>query len=399
VEGRQVAAFERQRDEEAVTQTFRPSPWDDPSPLYTDEHRMLARKLHDDGALERDPDLRDPARVGRRLGELGLYQHLAKARALGLCVVREILAYASPLADAVFAVQGLCMNPLLRAGRRDVVDAMVSGERIGGFALTEPEAGSDVAAMRTRATKDGDHWVLDGEKTLISNVGIAHHFVVFANVDPSFDKKGISAFFVPADAQGVELTRIALSGHHPLGRIVLSSCRVPQGALLGNVGQGLSFALGTLGVYRTTVGAAAAGMAWRALEETIGHVKRRQQFGKKLADLQLVQAALADMTTELCAARLLVANAAWHNDSDATMTEEARRRETGRLASMAKMQATEYAQRIIDRAVQLHGGMGVALGAKVEELYREIRPLRIYEGATDVLKLVVAQSVLARAGA
>jgi len=377
--------------------TFQPSPWDDPSPLFTAEHRALARKLESDASLERDADLHDAARVGRRLGELGLYQHLANARALSLCVVREALAYLSPLADAVFAVQGLCMNPLVRVGRRDVVDAMVKGERIGGFALTEPEAGSDVAAMKTRAAREGDHWVLDGEKTLISNVGIAHHFVVFANADPAGGKKGISAFLVPADAPGVELSRIALSGDHPLGRVVLASCKLPKEALLGDVGQGLSLALGTLGVYRTTVGAAALGMAWRALEETIGHVKRRVQFGKKLADLQLVQAALADMTTELCAARLLVANAAWHNDSDASLSADVRRRELGRLASMAKMSATESAQRIIDRAVQLHGGMGVALGTKVEELYREIRPLRIYEGATDVLKLVVAQSVLARA--
>jgi acyl-CoA dehydrogenase len=380
-----------------VTRTFSPSPWDDPSPLYTDEHRKLARKL--EGLdLEHDADLRDPSRVGRRLGELGLYQHLAgSGRVRGKCVVRELLAYSSPLADAVFAVQGLCLNPLSMAGRGDVVASMVSGDRIGGFALTEPEAGSDVASMRTRARLEGEEWILDGEKTLISNVGIAHHFVVFANVDPSFDKKGISAFLVPADTQGVEFSRIALSGHHPLGRIVLSSCRVPRTALLGEVGRGLGLALGTLGIYRTTVGAAAVGMAWRALEETLEHVKRRSQFGQKLAELQLVQAAVADMTTELCAARLLVASAASELDADRTMTEQARRREHSRLSSMAKMHATEAAQRIIDRAVQLHGGMGVALGTKVEELYREIRPLRIYEGATDVLKLVVAQGVLSRA--
>jgi acyl-CoA dehydrogenase len=305
-----------------------------------------------------------------------------------------MLAYHSPLADAVFAVQGLCAYPLLMASRTEDVAALARGDRVGGFALTEPEAGSDVASMRTRATRDGKDWVLDGEKTLISNVGIAHQFVVFAKAGE--DKKSISAFLVPADAQGVELVRIPLSGHHPLGRIVLSSCRVPESALLGNVGQGLSLALGTLGLYRTTVGAAANGMAWRALEETIAHVTHREQFGKKLAELQLVQAAIAEMVTELCAARLLVASAAYELEADRTMTEAGRRAQHGRLASMAKMQATESAQRIIDRAVQLHGGMGVALGSKVEELYREIRPLRIYEGATDVLKLVIAQSVLGK---
>ncbi len=375
-----------------MPRAFRPSPWDDPAPFYLDEHRHLARAIAHHDALEHDEALDDVMEVGRRLGELGLYAHLGKPRAL--CVVREILAYHSPLADAVFAVQGLCAQPLMMAGRQADVAPLVRGDRIGGFALTEPEAGSDVASMRTSARKEGNEWVLDGEKTLISNVGIAHQFVVFAKAGE--DKKSISAFLVPADAQGVELVRIPLSGNHPLGRIVLSSCRLPESALVGKVGQGLALALGTLGTYRASVGAAANGMAWRALEETLAHVQKREQFGKKLAELQLVQAAIAEMSTDLCAARLLVANAAYELEADRTMTEEGRRNEQGRIVSMAKMYATESAQKIIDRAVQLHGGMGVALGAKVEELYREIRPLRIYEGATDVLKLVVAQSVLKR---
>jgi acyl-CoA dehydrogenase len=328
-------------------------------------------------------------RVGRRLGELGLYQHLVKGHVATLCAVREILGYYAPLADAVFAVQGLCLTPLRKTKRDALGVQMISGERIGGFALTEPEAGSDVASMRTTAKREGSSWILDGEKTLISNVGIAHHFVVFANADPARGRKGISAFLVPADAHGIELVRIPLSGHHPLGRIVLSSCRVPEDALLGEVGQGLSLALGTLEIFRTSVGAAANGMAWRALEETIAHVKQRVQFGKPLADLQLVQAAIAEMITELHASRFLVASAACHLDAGAEA-----RSENGRRVSMAKMHATESAQRIIDRAVQLHGGSGVVLGSKVEELYREIRPLRIYEGATDVLKLIIAQSVL-----
>jgi acyl-CoA dehydrogenase len=354
---------------------------------------MLARSL-EASKLDHDEALDDPARVAKRLAELGLLEHVGKPSARKLAVVREILAYHSPLADAVFAVQGLCAYPLLLAQRTEEVAALARGDRVGGFALTEPEAGSDVASMRARARQEDGEWILDGEKTLISNVGIAHQFVVFAKAGD--DKKSISAFLVPADAPGVELVRIPLSGHHPLGRIVLSSCRVPSSALVGNVGQGLSLALGTLGLYRATVGAAANGMAWRALEETITHATRREQFGKKLAELQLVQAAIADMTTELCASRLLVASAAFELDADRTMSEAARRAQHGRVASMAKMYATEAAQRIIDGAVQLHGGMGVALGSKVEELYREIRPLRIYEGATDVLKLVIASSILGK---
>ncbi len=378
--------------EDFVTR-FAPSAWDDPSPLYDEAHRALATSLSARD-LEGDADLRDTARVGPRLGALGLYRHLLPSTAnidvRALCTVRELLAYHSPLADAVFAVQGLCVNPLLLAGRRDVVDQMITGERIGGFALTEPEAGSDVSSMKTLAKRDGSDWVLDGEKTLISNVGIAHHFVVFANADPSLGKKGISAFLVPAEAQGVELARIPLTGHHPLGRIVLSTCRVPHSALLGEVGQGLRLAFGTLETYRTSVGAAALGMAWRALEEALDHVTSRVQFGQKLAGFQLVQAALSDMSTALRAARLLVASVARTKDHNLSP-------DVGADVAMAKMHATEAAQHIIDQAVQLHGGLGVVLGSKVEELYREVRPLRIYEGATDILKLVVGQALVSRA--
>jgi acyl-CoA dehydrogenase len=369
---------------------FAPSAWDDPGPLYGESHRMLATMLTEKHDLESDTALRDTARVGPRLGALGLYRWLLPGEkgfvdVRALCTIRELLAYSSPLADAVFAVQGLCMNPLALAGRNDVTEKMVTGERIGGFALTEPEAGSDIASMRMTAKRDGDVWVLDGEKTLISNVGIAHHFVVFAKVEGA--PKPISAFLVDADAQGIELARIPLTGHHPLGRLVLSDCRLPKDALLGEVGEGLRLALGTLESYRTSVGAAALGMAWRAIEDTLAHVTTRTQFGQKLAELQLVQAAVADMATELRAARLLVASVARNKD-------ETKKLSIGADVAMAKMHATEVAQRIIDRAVQLHGGFGVVLGTKVEELYREIRPLRIYEGATDVLKLVVARSLM-----
>lgn len=379
-----------------MTRAFAPSACDDPGPLYCEGHRVLASMLTDQCDLGGDADLRDTARVGPRLGALGLYKYLLPG-ALGhgphvdvraLCTIRELLAYHSPLADAVFAVQGLCANALLLSGRRDAALAMITGERIGGFALTEPDAGSDVSAMKSVARRDGEGWILDGEKTLISNVGIAHHFVVFANADPLAGKKGISAFLVPAASEGVELVRIPLTGHHPLGRIVLSACHLPKSALLGEVGQGLRFAFSTLETYRTSVGAAALGMAWRAIDETLAHVSSRAQFGQKLGDFQLVQAALADMATELCTARLLVASVARNKDE----TKKA----IGADVAMAKMYATEVAQRIIDRAVQLHGGLGVVLGNKVEELYREVRPLRIYEGATDILKLLVGQDVLRR---
>jgi len=390
--------------------TLRASSWDDTAILYSDGARMLARQL-DGMNLGADEALQDPKRVGKRMGELGLYEHLPAAGiALGeLCTIREALAYHSPLADSVFAVQGLCMWPLLMTeGNDELVAQMKRGEKIGGFALTEPFAGSDVASMRSTARREGDEWVLDGEKTLISNVGIAHHFVVFAHGNPSvgnLDKKNISAFLVPADAPGVTLTPIPVSGHHPLGKISLAGCRLPASALLKvrpdfaaafGLRGGLSLALGTLAIFRPSVGAAALGMAWRAVEEAVAHVKQREQFGKKLAELQLVQAAIADMATELTAARFLVASAAANNDSLRVMSVDGKRQELARQGAMAKMTATESAQRIIDTAVQLHGGMGVALGSKVEELYREIRPLRIYEGATDVLKLIIAQAILSR---
>jgi acyl-CoA dehydrogenase len=382
-----------------VSVAFKASPWDDSGPLYEDAHRLLAAQLEEKLVRPGDEALHEAARVGPRMADLGLFKYLVP-NALGLkegqidvralCTVREVLAYHSPLADAVFAVQGLCANPLLVTGRDALVARMVKGEKIGGFALTEPEAGSDVASLKSTAlrTPDGNGWTLRGEKTFISNVGIAHHFVVFANADPAAGKKGISAFLVPADAPGLELVTIPLSGQHPLGRLLMHDVKVPGDALLGNVGDGLRLALGTLEIFRTSVGAAALGMAWRALDETLRHTTTRRQFGQKLSEMQLVQAAIAEMATELVSSRLLVASVARAKDLG--------KREVGADVAMAKMHATEAASRIIDRAVQLHGGSGVVSGSKVEELYREVRPLRIYEGATDVLKLMVGTSVVKR---
>ena len=374
----------------------RPPPRFDDLPFFLEgAHRALMDDLA--GALEKDdPALHDPKQVGRALAERGLFRllvpHAKGGRSVAepsrldvraLCLAREALGYVSPLADSVFAVQGLGSHPVLLASAAHERDAFLAevaaGRRVGGFGLTEPEAGSDVASMRTTARREGDGWVLDGEKTFISNVGIAQHFVVFANADPSAGKKGISAFVVPHDAPGLTLEKVPMSVDHPLGRLVMKGCRVAGTALLGEIGHGLRLALGTLDVFRTSVGAAACGMARRALDETLERTRARVQFGKKLAEQQLTQAAIAEMATELEAARLLVYKAAWSKD----------RGEKAPVAvAMAKMFATEAAQRIIDRAVQLHGGLGVTTSV-VERLYREIRPLRIYEGTTEIQKLII----------
>ena len=369
--------------------------------FFGDPHRKLGEELAARIDTE-DAALHAVDEVGARLAALGLFELLVP-RALGgrdvgndadldvraLCVVREALAFASPLADSVFAVQGLSAHPLVltkSAKRRtEHLDEVRKGTRIGGFALTEPEAGSDIASMRTTARREGGAWVLDGEKVFISNVGIAHRFVVFANADPAAGKRGISAFMVDANAVGLTLEPIPTSIDHPLGRLVMESCRIPEDALLGDVGHGMRLALGTLDVFRTSVGAAAVGMAQRALDETIARVTRRTQFGQPLSEFQLTQAALADMATDLEAARLLVYRAAWLKDRGVKATVE---------VAMAKMFATEAAQRVIDRAVQLHGGLGVALGSVVERLYREIRPLRIYEGTTEIQKLILGSTLV-----
>ncbi|HSO36801.1 MAG TPA: acyl-CoA dehydrogenase family protein [Labilithrix sp.] len=370
-------------------------------------HRALGEEC-DRVLSEEDGQLHAAARVIPRLGQLGLLQLLVPANQGGgawghdgagvdvraLCIAREAVAYVSPLADSIFAVQGLGSHPILLAGegarRAAVLAEVVRGERVCAFALTEPEAGSDVASMRTVARREGESWILDGEKVFISNVGIAHHYVVFANADPPKGKKGISAFLVDSKSEGLFAEPIAMSVDHPLGRITLRSCRVPAGALLGEVGQGLRLALGTLDVFRTSVGAAAVGMARRALDEAIARTTSRVQFGKAIAEFQLTQAALADMATELDAARLLVFRAAWEKDQPG-----ADPRASATSVAMAKMYATEAAQRIIDRAVQLFGGLGVTDRCVVDRLYREIRPLRIYEGTTEIQKLIIGGALVA----
>jgi acyl-CoA dehydrogenase len=375
---------------------------DDLGLFFGPEHATLAGRLTAEALapLAGEHDARSTARA---LGALGLYAHLvpeahggapgpspAHVGVRSLVLVREALGQVSPLADAIFAVQGLGSYPLVLAGteaqRRLVLPGVISGERIGAFALTEPEAGSDVASIRTTARREGGGWVLDGEKTLISNVPIADHHVVFANADPAAGRKGITAFLVEKGAPGLHLSEIAMSIPHPIGRLQFDGCRVPESALVGAVGGGFKLAMETLDAFRISVGAAANGMARSALAASLEHVARRRQFGAPLADQQMVRAAVADMATELDAARLLVARAAHLRDTTGARVSTE--------AAMAKMFATEAAQRIIDRAVQLHGGAGVCLGSEVERLYREIRPLRIYEGTTEIQKLVIAKGLL-----
>jgi acyl-CoA dehydrogenase len=312
------------------------------------------------------------------------------------CLAREALAAASPLADAVFALQALSTLPLLLAGdpslRGHWVVPAIAGKAMGGFAMTEREAGSDVAAMATTARRDGEMYVLDGQKTFISNAGIAEFYAVFATTDPSAKAKGISCFVVPANAPGLRYVRpLVMSAAHPLGEIAFESCRVPATNRVGEEGKGFGLGMKVLDRLRATVGAAACGMAARALAEALWQARTRKQFGKPLGEFQLVQEKLARMATELTAARLLVYRAAAAADAGAErVTME---------AAMAKMYATEAAQRIVDDAVQILGGAGVLASHPVDRLYRSVRALRIYEGATEIQHLVIAGQLLGDTGA
>jgi acyl-CoA dehydrogenase len=325
------------------------------------------------------------------LGRAGWFAPIAEQHLRSCCLVREALAAASPLADAVFALQALGTLPIVLAGSDEQkhrwVPAVLAGEAMAAFAMTEPEAGSDVAAIATTARLDGDTYVLDGTKTLISNAGIADFYVVFASTDAARGNKGISAFLVPADTAGLRFVRpLVLAAPHPLGEIALTECRVPVASRLGAEGEGFKLGLMTLDRLRPTVGAAACGMGARALNEALSHATVRHQFGKPLADQQLIQEKLARMATDLTAARLLVYRAAWEKDRGADrITIE---------AAMAKAFATEAAQRAVDDAVQILGGRGVLADHPVDRLYRSVRSLSIYEGTTEIQHLVIAGQLL-----
>jgi acyl-CoA dehydrogenase len=308
-----------------------------------------------------------------------------------LALIRETLARHSGLADFAFAMQGLGAGPISLFGSLEQRNAWLprtrTGKAIAAFALSEPESGSDVANIATAARRDGNGFVLDGEKTWISNGGIADFYVVFARTGEAPGSRGLSAFIVEADNPGIRIAeRLHVMAPHPLARLRFERCRVTPSALIGDAGDGFKIAMTTLDVFRTTVGAAALGFARRALDETLRRAAGRHLFGAPLADLQMVQGHIADMALEIDAAALLVYRAAWTKDMGAARVT--------REAAMAKLFATEAAQRVIDAAVQIHGGEGVRSGHPVENLYREIRALRIYEGASDVQKVVIARSVL-----
>lgn len=351
---------------------------------------------HDQLAGHPDPDTDAEARVRARalvplLGAAGLYQAVTRLDLRAVSLIREGLAWHSPLADEVYALQALGSMPIRLGGCEAIqarwLAALDGGEAMCGFAMTESEAGSDVGAMSTRATKDGGHWVLEGRKAFISNAGIADVYTVFASTDPAQGAKGISAFVVPADAPGLVFAGAqVMSAPHPLGELSFERCRIPADHMLGEPGRGLGLGLATLDRLRATVGAAACGMAARALDEAVAHVKTRKQFGQRLSEFQLTQDRIALMATELAAARLLVYRAAWAKDRGAErVTLE---------SAMAKSFATEAAQRIVDGAVQLLGGRGVLASHPVDKLYRAVRSLRIYEGTTEIQRLLIAREVL-----
>lgn len=308
-----------------------------------------------------------------------------------LALIRETLARHSGLADFAFAMQGLGAGPISLFGSAEQRNAWLpktrAGQAIAAFALSEPASGSDVANIATAARRDRNDFVLDGEKTWISNGGIADFYIVFARTGEAPGARGLSAFIVEADNPGLSIAeRLEVIAPHPLARLRFDRCRVPASALVGVAGDGFKIAMATLDVFRTSVGAAALGFARRALDETLRRAANRHLFGAPLADLQMVQGHIADMALEVDAAALLIYRAAWTKDMGAARVT--------REAAMAKLFATEAAQRVIDAAVQIHGGDGVRSGHPVEKLYREIRALRIYEGASDVQKVVIARSVL-----
>jgi acyl-CoA dehydrogenase len=312
-------------------------------------------------------------------------------RSLYLVIARETLARHSGLADFAFTMQGLGSAPITLAGSDELkaryLPKVAAGEAISAFALTEPDAGSDVAAMTLSARRADGAYMLDGEKTFISNGGIADFYVVFARTGEAPGARGISAFAVDAGMPGFDIAeRIEVTAPHPLARLRFAACRVPENRLIGAPGEGFKIAMRSLDIFRAGVAAAALGFARRALDEALARVTSRKMFGQTLGDFQLTQAALADMATEIDAAALLTYRAAWLRDVEGVSTT--------REAAMAKMAATESAQRVIDRAVQIFGGLGVGVGSVVEHLYREIRPLRIYEGATEVQKLIIGRDLL-----
>lgn len=378
-------------------------------PFFDDAHRKLAHEV--DGWCESalgHVDHHDADAACRKLvkamGQAGWLRYavaggpggawggaLPEVDSRSVCILRETFARHEGLADFAFAMQGLGSGAISLMGsdslRQRYLPRVASGEAIAAFALSEPDAGSDVAALACEARLEGDHYVLNGAKTWISNGGIADFYCVFARTGEAPGARGISAFVVDADTPGFEISeRIELIAPHPLATITFDNCRIPVSQRLGEAGQGFKLAMMTLDIFRASVAAAALGFARRALDEGLARARSRRMFGQTLADLQLTQAALGDMATAIDASALLTYRAAWMRDEQ--------KQRTTREAAMAKMTATESAQTVIDRALQMFGGAGVVSGMPVEKLYREIRALRIYEGATEVQKLIIARELL-----
>ncbi|MBK6868657.1 MAG: acyl-CoA dehydrogenase family protein [Burkholderiales bacterium] len=376
-------------------------------PFLDGHHRAMARDIeawcerelgHEhDADADTDTACRD---LVRRLGAAGWLKHVIGGSEWGgageyidtraVCLLRETLARHSGLADFAFAMQGLGSGALTLHGtpaqKHEYLARVGRGEAIPAFALSEPDSGSDVAAMACTARREGADYVLDGEKTWISNGGIADFYVVFARTGEAPGSRGLSAFIVEAGTPGLEIAeRIAVIAPHPLARLRFTACRIPAAQRLGEPGQGFKIAMQVLDIFRTSVAAAALGFARRALAEALQRATTRKMFDQVLADFQITQARLAAMATGIDSAALLTYRAAWRRDQGQSVTRE---------AAMAKMHSTETAQQVIDAAVQMWGGIGVVSGHPVERLYREIRALRIYEGATEVQQLIIARQTL-----
>jgi acyl-CoA dehydrogenase len=378
-------------------------------PFFDDEHRTLASALEVWAAehVATIPEAREEtvdeacSELVERLASAGWLDYVVPGEAGGryetldvrsLCLLRETLARYHGLADFAFAMQGLGSGPISLFGseeqKSNYLPGVRRGEKIAAFALSEPEAGSDVASISTTAIEDGDHYTIDGTKTWISNGGLADFYTVFARTGEEAGAKGLSAFVVDAETPGLKVPeRIPMIAPHPLATLEFDNCRVPETRLLGEAGQGFKIAMATLDVFRSTVGAAALGFARRALDEALKRASERHLFGAPMSELQMVQGKLADMALGIDASALLVYRAAWAKDRVADRVS--------REAAMAKLHATETAQRVIDEAVQIFGGLGVVSGHPAERLYREIRALRIYEGASEVQKLIIARQALA----
>lgn len=376
-------------------------------PFFTQDHSALQAqvRLWAENNLfaghESEDDIELRARdLIRQLGMAEFLKHAVprqfggvreQVEARDLCILREELARGDVLADTMFALQALGSYPITLAGsaaqKQNYLPRVASGVAIAAFAITEPEAGSDVASLQTIAVRQGEQFALNGTKRFISNAGIADFYVVFASTEPEKKAKGVSAFIVDASTPGLAVKeKTKLLSPHPIGVLEFTDCTVFESALLGGEGEGLKIALETLDLLRCSVGATAVGFAQRALEEAIRYSKTRRQFGRAIAEFQGIEFKLAEMATELEAARLLVYQAAWAHDCGG---EESKQK-----SSMAKFYATEAAQRIVDQALQIHGGNGLIAGSIMERLYRDVRALRIYEGTSEIQKLVIARGLL-----